>query len=470
VARLDQKQGSEAAGFYPPGPGVRPRDPSFFKALWLALRSTIEAWPNAVYERRVYVARLPGAPILLMDPELIRAVLVEQADDFPHGALFQRIIRPIWGRGLLMAEGAEWRWQRRAAAPPFRPAALAGLAPRIRALADASLIAWKSTPREEIDMAEEAARITLNVILDTMLSGGEDFDQAGARERIVSVVDSISRMRLSYFLFPDRYHRARPSPETTDLPELRAAVDRMIARRRSAPARGDLLDLLMAAIDPETGRAMDDETLRDNLLGFILAGYGTTAMALTWGLYLLSQHPPSLARLRAEIDSVTGGEPVGPEHLDRLVFTRQVINETLRLYPSAHSMTRVCSRATRIGDLTVRAGQRVIIPIYALHRHRLWWQDPERFDPDRFAPSEPPPNRHIYMPFGAGPRICIGAAFAMLELTVILATWVRAADFNLAPGHDVWPVATLGLQSRDGMPMRVAVRESESRVLQGAAG
>lgn len=470
MARSDGEQGTEAAGFYPPGPGIRPRDPSPLKALRLALRGTIEAWPNAVYEQRVYVARFPGTPIMLMDPELIRAVLVEQADEFPHGALFQRIIRPIWGRGLLMAEGADWRWQRRAAAPPFRPAALAGLAPRIRALAEDALAAWRGAPGDQRDMAEEAARITLNVILETMLSGGEDFDRSGARDRIVPAIASISRMRLSYFLAPDRFHRARPSPDSADLRQLRSDVDRMIARRRTAPARGDLLDLLMAAIDPETGRAMDDETLRDNLLGFILAGFGTTAMALTWSLYLLSQHPPSVARLRAEVDSVTGGEPVGPEHLNRLVFTRQVINETLRLYPSAHSMTRVCSRTTRIGDLTVRAGQRVIIPIYALHRHRLWWQDPGRFDPDRFAPDAPPPNRHVYMPFGAGPHICIGAAFAMLELAVILATWMRAADFTLAPGHDVWPVATLGLESRGGMPMAVAVRSAENRVLQDAVG
>jgi cytochrome P450 len=460
----------QSGGFYPPGSGPRDRDLGFLQALRVSLRSSIEAWPKAVYEEPFYEPRFPGAPIMLMDPALIRAVLVEQADIFPHGHLFHRLLRPVWGRGLAVAEEADWRWQRRAAAPPFRPAGLAALAPRMRAAAEAALARWRAGSGEPVDIVGETGTITFDVILDAMLSGGEDFERGSARSLVAAFLEQIRGMRLSYFLAPDGYHRFRTRPETAEARRLRAVVDQMIERRRRAPPRGDLLDLLMAAEDPETGRAMDDRILRDNLLGFIVAGYSTTALTLAWSIYLVSQHPPTAARLRAEIEEVTGGEPVASEHLGRLVFTRQVVNETLRLYPPAHSNTRICTRATTIGDIPMRAGRRVVMPIYALHRHRLWWRDPDRFDPDRFAPGEPAPDRHIYMPFGAGPRICIGAAFATTELVVTLATLIRAADFKLVPGHRVWPAAQLALAPEGGLPMTVTACAARPLPVQDAVG
>lgn len=213
----------------------------------------------------------------------------------------------------------------------------------------------------------------------------------------------------------------------------------------------------MNAEDPETGRVMDDATLRDNLLGFIVAGHETSAVTLAWALYLVSQHAPTAARLRREIEEVTAGAPIDRDHVERLVFTRQVIQETMRLYPAAHTLTRVSMRETQVAEVKIRAGSRVLIPVYALHRHRLWWRDPDLFDPDRFGPHEPQPDRHVYLPFGAGPRICLGAAFAMTELVVTLATLVRAADFALVSGHCVWPAAELALRPENGLPMLVRV-------------
>ena len=282
-------------------------------------------------------------------------------------------------------------------------------------------------------------------------------DPAAIREEIAAFTAQLGRMRLSYLVAPDAFHEARATPLSDHARRLRATVDRMISRRRRSSPRGDLVDLLMNAEDPETGRVMDDATLRDNLLGFIVAGHETSAVTLAWALYLVTQDASTAGRLCGEIEEVTAGAPIDPQHVERLVFTRQVIQETMRLYPPAHTLTRVCMRETKVAEIKISAGSKILIPLYALHRHRMWWRDPDLFDPDRFGPDEPQPDRHIYLPFGAGPRTCLGAAFAMTELVVTLATLFRSANFSLVSGHCVWPAAELALRPDKGLPMMIRV-------------
>jgi cytochrome P450 len=334
---------------------------------------------------------------------------------------------------------------------------MAALAPRMRVAAEAALARWSEAQCER-DVAAETSAITFDVVLDTILSGGEDFNRATLRARIEAFLAEQGRMKATYFFAPDAFHADRVNPDTAEGVQLREEIARMVRRRRTAPARGDLVDLLMAAADPESGRPMDDETLRDNLLGFIVAGFGTRAVALAWSLYLVSEHAPTAERLRAEVDAVTGGGPVEADHVERLVFTRAVISEAMRLYPPAHTLTRVAGRTLEVAGVTIRKGARVLIPIYALHRHRLYWRDPDVFDPGRFGASAPSIDRHVYMPFGAGARICLGAAFATTELVVVLATLVRGARFAMREGHEVAPVTGLTLQPRGGLPMRVTSR------------
>jgi cytochrome P450 len=162
--------------------------------------------------------------------------------------------------------------------------------------------------------------------------------------------------------------------------------------------------------------------------------------------------------MRAEIAAVAGDEPITAEHVAGLVFTRAVLQETMRLYPVGYTLTRVARRATTLGGIAIRAGARVLIPVYALHRHKAYWLHPDAFDPERFMPGAEPPDRYVYMPFGAGPRICAGAAFAMTEAVTVLATLVRGADLRLDPDHEVYPVAGLSLQPRGGLPMDVTAR------------
>lgn len=441
--------------FRPPGPsGDHP--PSFLEQL-RAIKRPIDNWPRAMFTERVYKPPVPGV-LFVMDPATVRAILVDHADDFPQGALMRRLLRPVWGDGMVIAQGAEWRWQRRAAAPAFRAAAMTSLAPRMRAAAETALARWGAAPAGSVfDIAEEARDLTFDIILDAVLSGGDDLDRATASTRIHAFMAELAPMKLSYFFAPDAHHEGRDEPRSDDARALLDDVDRMIARRRTAPPRGDLLDMLMTASDPETGRPMDDAILRDNLMGFIVAGHETSAVALAWALYLTSQDTRTADRICGEVAQVTGGGAVEAEHVERLVYTRQVVQETLRLYPSAHSLTRVCARTVEIEGVTIRRGSRVVLPIYAMHRHEKWWRDPNVFDPDRFAAGEPPPDRHLYMPFGAGPRICIGAAFAMTELVVVLATLVRSARFSPLSGHRVWPIAELALRPEGGLPMRVRV-------------
>lgn len=446
--------GSDAAPpprFEPPHPLPLDRTRPW-QMLSAAMRNPIEAWPRYLFEGTSWRPPFPGAPVFLTDPAAVRAAMVDHAEDFPHGHVWRRVMHPAWGDGLVAVDGADWRWQRRAAAPAFRATQMAALAPRMRTAAKAALERWRTAP-QPIDIATETGRIAFDVILDTVLSGGEDFDRTQTEARVHAFLNQLELRRLSYLLLPDRAHRGklnRPAPEAT---QLRADVDRMIARRRNAPPRGDLIDLLLGATDPETGQPMDDTLLRDNLLGFILAGHETSAVTLGWALWLAAAHGPSAERVRAEVEAVTDGAPIGPEHIERLVFTRQLIQETLRLYPPGYQLTRVCVRDVEIDGRRIRAGTRILVPVYALHRHRSHWHDPDAFDPDRFAPGSPAPDRHLYMPFGAGPRICLGAAFAMTELVVTLATLLRAARFS--PLSAPWPVASTSIRPQGGLPMQV---------------
>jgi cytochrome P450 len=446
--------GSDAAAsprFEPPHPVPLERALPW-RVLPAAMRNPIEAWPRALFEGTSWRPPFPGAPIFLTDPAAVRAAMVDHAEDFPHGHLWRRILHPAWGDGLVAVEGADWRWQRRAAAPAFRAAQMAALAPRMRAAAEAALARWR-TADQPIDVAVETGRIAFDVILDTILSGGEDFERTGTESRVRAFLNQLEYRRLSYLFLPDRAHAGRRNQPAPEAVQLRADVDRMIARRRTAPPRGDLVDLLLGATDPETGRPMDDALLRDNLLGFILAGHETSAVTLGWALWLAARHASTGERIRTEVEAVTGGGPIGPEHVERLTFTRQVIQETLRLYPPGYQLTRVCTRDVEIDGRRIRAGTRILIPVYALHRHRDHWHDPDAFDPDRFAPGTPAPDRHLYMPFGAGPRICLGAAFAMTELVTVLATLVRAARFT--PLSEPWPVAGASIRPQGGLPMRI---------------
>ena len=264
--------------------------------------------------------------------------------------------------------------------------------------------------------------------------------------------------------YPGRSGRQRAEQK------LRAVVGQTVRSRRDNPGdRDDLLVRLLRAKEPETGRPMSDEQMVDNLLTFLLAGHETTAKALTWALYLVARAPAWERRLLDEIVRVAGEDPIKPEHIDQLTEVTKVIKEAMRLYPPISSIVRIPIKDVELGGKQLKAGSFIIIPIFAIQRHRQLWDDPDRFDPDRFSPErEGQYSRYQYMPFGAGPRVCIGGSFAMIEAVAMLATFVRAAHFEVTVGHVPTPVSRVTLMPSGGMPLKVWPRPSTSSRLSAA--
>ena len=389
-------------------------------------------------------------------------MLLDGAERYPKDGYQKRMFEPLLGDSILTAEGESWRWQRRTAAPLFRMADILDYVPTMSEAAEATVRDWRAArPGEVRAIDKDMMRVTFNVISHTILAGGGPGVSAAIEKGRMDYFRGVNWWYL-YTRFNLPHWMPRPGGRRMRAQErrLRAAAADLIAERRpTAHLSDDILSRLIAAVDPETGQSMSDTQLVDNILAFLLAGYDTTATALTWTLYLLSQSPDWAGRLEAEIDEVVPEGPITAEHVDRLTKVQQVLKEAMRMYPPAPTVQRYTREDIRFGGRDIKAGTLLVIPIYAIHRHQKLWDDPNRFDPDRFAPErEAAYSRYQFMPFGGGPRICIGASFALIEATVILATLVRAARFDYAAAEPPWPVARMFLTPKDGMPMRVNPR------------
>ncbi|BAQ46545.1 cytochrome P450 [Methylobacterium aquaticum] len=442
-------------------PPAQPLGP--WRFLSTVVRNPLEAWPETIYREPVYTSTVLGnSSLFVMAPNLIRRVMVDDADAFEKSEVLRRALSPALGDAILTADGARWRWQRRAAAPIFRAERIRSFVPAMIAAAERTRDALAADPGTEVDLAQTMMRTTFEIIVETMLPGAGGIDAARVERGITDYLESTSwvvaltLLRAPAWLpFPGRAKAERAKTYLRD-ELLRLAAE---GRRTGTEGRNDLLSLLLAARDPETGQAMDDRDVADNLLTFVTAGHETTALALTWALYLLSHHPESEALIAAEVEAATAGGPLAPEHVDALPYTRQVILEAMRLYPPVPVVVRAALRDVDLDGIPVRAGTPITIPIYAVHRHAALWDEPERFDPARFAPEAAKArDRYAYLPFAAGPRICIGMGFALSEAVAILAVLVRSLRFSLRPGYLPVLKQRITLRPSEGMPMRVSRR------------
>jgi cytochrome P450 len=453
--------------FNPPQIAAPPAQLPRLKALKVMLDNPIEGWPRAIYEDPIYVPPRRDFPLVyLCEPEAIRAVLVEQASVFPKAPVWMRLLKPLLGEGLLTAEGAHWRWQRHAAAPAFQPKQVMTCGDVFGLAAERAIERWRlDAPTATRDMSAEMIRITFDIILDTMFGGRHEHDVEAMSDAFAAYVAELGKPGLLDLIGAPRWIKRLTAPGANDAADyLRAKVDEMVARRRVQPSRGDLIDALMAARDPESGKAMSNEDLRDNLLTFLAGGHETTALALTWAIYLISNDAEVQERVRQEAIETAGDRPIRAEQASQLQFTKQVVQEAMRLFPPLPALSRVCRRETTLAGRRMRPGEIAVIPIYALHRHTLYWREPEAFDPDRFAPGGGlAARRHIYMPFGGGQRICIGAAFAMLEATVVLASLARAVRFEAPEAQNVRPLLRITLRPENGLPTRIHLRDRSRR-------
>jgi cytochrome P450 len=440
--------------------------PAPLRPLWFLLKfidNPLQVLPEQVYREKIVQCGFRfGRVAWVTDPALIRDVLVDRSELFPITPLQKRVLGPLGGNGVLTSEGAEWRWQRQIAAPRFRHAELLRYVPAMSRAAEAMLTTWAGDASGQYRAIDkDMTRLTFGVISETLLPGGD--------ERIGKAIEQASG---DYFgpipwAFAYRFfHLPRWTPHPGRRRMLRAekflrtsVAELIAARSASSVGRDDLFTRLSATRHPETGAPISADLLRDSLLTFMMVGHESTAKALTWMLYLLSESPHWTERVREEIEAVAGTGPIAAEHIDRLQLTQQVMKEALRLYPPVPSITRHAAADLELGGQRILAGTLINIPIFVLHRHRGLWRDPDGFEPSRFAPeAEAKIGRPQFMPFGAGPRSCVGGAFAMLEATVVLATLIRGARFRLKPMHRPVPVSRVTLVPKGGMPMQVQVR------------
>jgi cytochrome P450 len=325
---------------------------------------------------------------------------------------------------------------------------------------EASLARW-GTMAQPFDVAGEMMALTLDIICRTMFSTDVSEDTAAVR-RLMDIVVRMPVSMLDLFGLPQWLPRPKAAPLRSAVVAFDALVARFLAERRADPAeRNDLLAMLLAARDPETGEGMSDKQLRDEILTIFMAGHETTANALAWVWFLLAQHPDTEARLHQEVDRVLGGRMPSFADLAALKWTRMVIEEALRLYPPAHAIARRAVGEDRIGGVRIPPGASISVSMYVLHRNPNIWPDPERFDPERFAP-EAVARRHrfAYLPFGGGPRVCIGNTFAIAEAQVIVAAIAQRYRLRLAPGRVVEPVGLLTLRPKSGVWVTLEPRKA----------
>jgi len=390
---------------------------------------------------------------LVSSPAGIHHVLAENNRNYGKQTRGYRNLRYVLGNGLLTSEGEAWKRQRRIAQPAFHRQRIAGFGQTMVRAAREAAESLSARRGQTVDLHQEMMRLTLRIVGETLL-GYDPTDAADEVGAALSYLLSLANERSSRILelpplLPTRENRRfRRALATLD-----AVVLKMIAERRSRPGdRGDLLSMLIEARDAETGEAMDDRQLRDEAMTIFLAGHETTADALTYTWVLLSRYPAALRELRAELSQVLGGRAPAVEDLPRLALTRRILQEAMRLYPPAWIIARSATGADEIGRFAIPAGSLVFISPYVVHRHPGLWSDPEGFDPQRFA-TEPP--RGAYLPFGAGPRMCIGNVFASMEAELVTATLAQHLAFELLPGEPVELEASITLRPKKGVAVTV---------------
>ncbi len=394
---------------------------------------------------------------LISHPRGIRHVLQTRHLHYTKRTRGYTKLREILGDGLLTNDGDFWLRQRRTMQPAFHRERIQGFGSLMARAVSSMLDAWErrvGAGTLQLDVAREMMALTLRIVAEALFGA--------AVEPVAGDVDQA--LGVALHVTNDRVKQAFDLPAWLPTPGnlrfrramrvLDGVVEGMIRQRRRGEVRDDLLSMLMEARDPETGQGMSDRQLRDEVMGVFLAGHETTANALTWTLYLLSQHPDEEARLHSEVVRVLDGRPASHEDVKQLPVANMVIQESMRLFPPAWLFGRCPTEDEEIEGFRMPAGSLVFLSPYVTHRHPEFWPDPERFSPERFAPERIATlDRFAYFPFGGGPRLCIGAPFANLEMLIVLSSIVQRFRLRLAPGAVVEAEPLVTLRPRHGMPM-----------------
>lgn len=436
----------------PPGPGGLPL--SVLALLRDPLNALVDA--HARFGDAVTFKLLHLRFVSFADPAAAQHVLVRNHRNYVKSPSYQGL-RLVLGDGLVTSEGDHWRRQRKLAQPAFHRQRLAALVDTMAQCIDERLAEWDARRELDVDIHAEMMGLTLNIVSRTLF--GADLQRDGVDLRPLGPAVTVSLHKANEFaeslvkipLWVPTASNRRFAKAKRVLDDI---VHRIIEQRRtSGEQRDDVLGTLMAATDESGTERMDDRQLRDEVMTLFLAGHETIATAMSWTFLLLHQHPDVAARVRDEVREVLGDRTPVVEDLTSLAYLGQVVDESMRLYPPAWIVERQATGDDEIGKWRIPKGTIVATPPYVLHRSPALWQDPLRFDPDRFAPGKLEERaKHAYMPFGAGPRVCIGNHFALMEAKLILAMVMRRWGVHVKDPASVKPDAKVTLRPAGGMP------------------
>ncbi len=437
-------------------PHIRPHTAPLtrLQSMQAARRNVLEIIPAICYVQPMISGRMGTRWHMVQDPAALKRIFLDNVAAYPKSEVMNRMLRPAVGNSLFTSEGAHWRWQRRAVAPVFAQRNVVALAPMMTGTAEraAERLGAGAGPHE---MTSEMLSATFDVICEVALSGREHFDAEVYGAAITGYFETAGKASLLDFLqVPDWV----PRPGLVLGARHARTMHRMVAEAieaRRAQATGkadDLLDHMLKAEDAETGRRMTPEELLHNMQFFIVAGHETTALSISWALYLLAGEPQFQDRAREQARDVLGSRAAGAADLDAMPYVRQVLEEAMRLYPPVGFLARNVAERDILGGREMLPNDIVFLAIYALHRHEMWWDRPNDFDPDNFSPEAVQGrHRYLYLPFGAGPRVCVGANFAMMQAQIILSTLLARFRFELAGKPPPVPTMSMTVRPEGGV-------------------
>jgi cytochrome P450 len=443
--------------FIPVGAPIHRRRLSRIETAFVARRNVLEIIPDLAYRQPIVSGDMLIRWHMMADPAGMKRVMLDNLANYPKSEIMRRMLRPAIGESLFNADGADWKWQRQAVTPVFTHRNVVALAPAMTATAERAagkLAAGLTDAGGRAEIVSAMLTATFDVICDVALSGRVHFDSATFSRAITQYFQTAGRASLLDFLgFPEWFPRPGELLAGSSVRTMHGMVAAAIEARRkeSTGNADDLLDHMLAAADPETGHRMNPQDLIHNMQFFIVAGHETTALAISWALYLLANMPDYQERARREAQAQLQCRAARAEDLAAMPFVKQVLEEAMRLYPPVGLLARTVLEKDELCGRMMRPNDTLFLPIWALHRHQLWWERPDEFDPDRFDPAiGPRRDKYQYLPFGAGPRVCVGADFAMMQAQIILATLV--SRFKIRPSlPDPHPVMTMTVRPDPGI-------------------
>jgi cytochrome P450 len=442
-----------SAGFIPPCP---PRGPGPV-APWRGFfgergRTAVYGWSEQAFRRRHITRDVFGHRIHIpLHPDSVQRVLLDNAANYVKPGLVKRILMPTIGSGLLTADGELWRSQRKIVAASFTPPAVDGLVPVFASVAEQASKGWTEGRR---DMAAEATEATMRVISAALFSGDKRLTSGEATKQITAALESVTEARLQVLIgLPLIPITLRGLRGRTAQRYLRRVLGEVVSERLESDSPDDFTAQMARSLIDRFPRDEAIELAIDNAITFYLAGHETTANAIAWTLFILSRLPDLQDEASSEAkEAIAGG--VDPGLPDRLPLLRAIVEETLRLYPPAPRFDREAVEPDRLGEAAIGAGDIVSIWPWLIHRHEKLWDEPDRFDHTRFLGEDRKRwHRFQYIPFGAGPRTCVGGRFAMVEALAILAQWLAGWRFEPAAGHQVQVSGMVTLRPKGGLPL-----------------